>query len=340
MLLENGRALSPEILTNESSLEALRPEWSKLWAHCPDATPFQSPEWLLPWWSVFGNGRMRTLTLRAGTTLVALLPAYVLGDALQFLGIGTSDHLDALIEPGWEMEAATAMLGFVANKDTEWERVEFQQLPPGSPLVEAAAPPGWSDEISVQDVCPVLSLPRRVDELHEFLPRRQLENLRYYRRRAERLGAVSFEVAQAGNFDELFKALVTLHNERWTARGSDGVFADEKVLAFHGDVLARMVAAGMLRLFALRVAGVLAGVLYGFSDARTFCYYLGGFDARFAEVSPGTLLIGHAIEEAIREGADRFDFLRGQERYKSLWGAKVRPNWNRSLRRASHTRNQ
>jgi hypothetical protein len=40
-----------------------------------------------------------------------------------------------------------------------------------------------------------------------------------------------------------------------------------------------------------------------------------------SRLSPGTLLIAHAIEEVIREGAAIFDFLRGQERYKYFWGA-------------------
>jgi hypothetical protein len=31
------------------TLQSIFPEWQDLFARCPDATPFQSPEWLLPW---------------------------------------------------------------------------------------------------------------------------------------------------------------------------------------------------------------------------------------------------------------------------------------------------
>jgi CelD/BcsL family acetyltransferase involved in cellulose biosynthesis len=44
------------------------------------------------------------------------------------------------------------------------------------------------------------------------------------------------------------------------------------------------------------------------------------------------ILIGHAIEEAAREGARDFDFLRGQEAYKYEWGAQDRWNCRRSIR--------
>ena len=42
-------------ITTEAEVERLAPEWRALWRRIPDATPFQSSEWLLSWWSCFGN---------------------------------------------------------------------------------------------------------------------------------------------------------------------------------------------------------------------------------------------------------------------------------------------
>jgi CelD/BcsL family acetyltransferase involved in cellulose biosynthesis len=67
--------------------------------------------------------------------------------------------------------------------------------------------------------------------------------------------------------------------------------------------------------------------LYGFEFRGRIFYYLGGFDPQFSKLNPGTLIIGHAIEEAIRDGANEFDFLRGQEKYKYAWGAKERKSF-------------
>jgi CelD/BcsL family acetyltransferase involved in cellulose biosynthesis len=60
-------------------------------------------------------------------------------------------------------------------------------------------------------------------------------------------------------------------------------------------------------------------------------FYLSGFDPQWAAFSPGVLLIAHAIEEAIREGQQEFDFLRGNEPYKYLWGAQDSSTWQRTL---------
>ena len=93
-----------EVVTTTAGLEGLAPEWTALWQRAPAATPFQSPEWLLPWWRHFGNDAPRVLCVRAGGRLVGLLPLYLLRapdcSKLLPLGIAVSDYLDGLFEGG------------------------------------------------------------------------------------------------------------------------------------------------------------------------------------------------------------------------------------------------
>ena len=44
--------------------------------------------------------------------------------------------------------------------------------------------------------------------------------------------------------------------------------------------------------------------------------YNSGFDPGRAALSPGLVLLTHLIRDAIARGKTRFDFLRGEERYK------------------------
>jgi CelD/BcsL family acetyltransferase involved in cellulose biosynthesis len=60
-------------------------------------------------------------------------------------------------------------------------------------------------------------------------------------------------------------------------------------------------------------------------------YYLGGFDPRFRAASPGSVLLGHAAEDAIGRGDRHLDLLRGRERYKYEWGGVDRPMLRRVL---------
>jgi CelD/BcsL family acetyltransferase involved in cellulose biosynthesis len=131
---------------------------------------------------------------------------------------------------------------------------------------------------------------------------------------------------------EFIDALWRLHRDRWRSRGEGGVLDDMRVRAFHSAALPRLAAAGLSDLRLLDIGGVIAGAYLGLRDARRSYAYLGGFDPSFSRESPGAVLLGSAIEAAVRRGAEEFDFLRGRESYKYSWGAVDRPQgWRRMV---------
>ena len=42
-------ALDCEFIADPARLEELAKPWQQLWACSADATPFQSPDWIIPW---------------------------------------------------------------------------------------------------------------------------------------------------------------------------------------------------------------------------------------------------------------------------------------------------
>jgi CelD/BcsL family acetyltransferase involved in cellulose biosynthesis len=162
-----------------------------------------------------------------------------------------------------------------------------------------------------------------------------LRELAYLRRRAAREAGLRIEGAANGKLDEHLDVLFALHTARWRARGEEGVLSSTAVQRFHRDAAHALRAAGLLRMYVLRLDERAAAAFYGFSGhGRTF-YYLSGFDPAFDRFSPGTLIVGHAIEQAAREGVTQFDFLRGREAYKYRWGARDRPCYAVELRARS-----
>ena len=64
----------------------------------------------------------------------------------------------------------------------------------------------------------------------------------------------------------------------------------------------------------------LAEDLGGANKPRPATYfYQSGFDPAYSKLSPGTVMIAHAIRRAIEGGYTTFDFLRGDEAYKRRW---------------------
>jgi CelD/BcsL family acetyltransferase involved in cellulose biosynthesis len=153
------------------------------------------------------------------------------------------------------------------------------------------------------------------------------------RNRVARRGPVTILSTPDWPVDTWADELVRLHTARWHSRSETGVLSEERVQRFHREALPVLVEHGLARLFALLIGGRAAGIYYGFHYRRRAYAYLGGFDPVFAFESPGTILLGHAIEQAVREGAREFHFLRGGEGYKYEWGAADRWTWRRTFRR-------
>ena len=316
-----------EEATTTADLDRLRPEWEALWSACPSATPFQHPAWLIPWWKHVAEGQLWTLAVRDAGRLVGLLPLYVYTQATGsrdafLLGISTSDYLDALVLPGHD--ALPAIVAHLDQHRDRWDVIDWQPLPAASPLRSVPTP--WADQAGDGEPCPVLPLPA-------VLPDNLAQNLRYYRRRADRAGT-TIEPADDRNLGELYDALRRLHAARWSLRNQPGVLAADTVTKAHAESLPLLQSAGLLRMYGLRVDGQIAAVLYGLADRRRTYYYLGGFDPAYNGLSPGTLLIGHAVDRATADGAEAFDFLKGREPYKYRWGATDTPTFTRRLTHA------
>jgi len=317
------------LISEPGELETLRDEWLELWRRSPDATPFQSPMWLLPWWRAFGSDELSTVVARdAGGALTALLPLYIVrddGDSLgMLLGSGNSDYLDAV----GNGEAAPLLAEIAALDCQMWD---LQQLRPTSPLLTAPLPDTLQDQIVEHDRCPILPIAGAGDELQNLISTHFRKKLRYYRRALARIAPVTTESATPETLDALLDALYELHAARWQRRGLPGVLDDDVVQRFHREAARGLLATGALRMHAIRLGERIVAVFYGFAHAGTVYYYLSGYDPELERLSIGTLIVAHAIEEAVREGATTFDFLRGAEEYKYAWGASDRVSVRRQI---------
>ena len=315
-----------DIVATDAALLDLEPEWAALWRRVPNATPFQSPSWLLPWWRVFGTGRPVVARLRIADRLAALFPCYVLDESgerkLLPMGIGMSDYLDLLLEPGLPAEATGLLLAtaLLAGSAAGAAGCDLADIPPNSALRSAPVPSGWRAAWHDAEPCPVLAVPGEARNCEDAVPARQRRKLRMNRHRAERSGGWRVEFATPDSLGPMLDTLLQLNAHRWGSQKADAQ-------AFHRAAAPEMLRAGLLRLAWLRVGGIIPACCYALEDGQhRLMFYLIGFDPAFAAISPGSLLIGAIIDAAIETGCREVHFLRGNEAYKYAWGATDRSN--------------
>ncbi len=116
--------------------------------------------------------------------------------------------------------------------------------------------------------------------------------------------------------------LKRLHRLRFEALNRRSFFLKADFQRFH-QYLSREASAGSCTTCFTEAIheGKVVGSIYGMRAPGTYLFLMTGFDPRFAEFSPGALLLYHTVENLIRHGVRRFDFKCGDESYKRRWAS-------------------
>ena len=312
------------------SLEAVGSEaWEALHADSALRSPFLSWPWQRDWLAAFGEGRrlaLHTVSDGAGRLLAVLPLLEVATDRLMLAGgADVSDYLDLLARRGHETEAWTALLEARAADRATWE---LHAVPGASPTVTAlpalAAAAGLAATAAVEERCPVLALPETWDAFLAALPKKHRHELTRKMRRFEREvpdGRVVWERTPAG-IDRRLDDFLVLHR---ASREGKAKFMDARMERFFRSAIGALAAADGACLALLEAPGGPMAAFVTLEWDGTVGLYNSGFAPAHAALSPGLVLLAHVVRDALERGCRRFDFLRGEERYKYEFGPTPEP---------------
>jgi CelD/BcsL family acetyltransferase involved in cellulose biosynthesis len=302
-------------------LEAIgAPAWDGLVAASRLRSPFLSWAWQSEWARTFAGDRR--LEIRCvedgGGNLVGILPLYETpSGSLELIGgADVSDYLDLISVHGREEEAWMALLQSRTAERAEWE---LHAVPETSPTV-ASLPPlaaacGLAVSTTVEERCPVLILPSSWETYLARLSGKHRHELQRKMRRLERdapdarvscVSAPSDVSSRLGDF-------LALHR---SSRVGKARFMDERMERFFRAALAAFAERAAVRLWFLDTASGPIAAFVTIEWDGTVGLYNSGFAPDRAALSPGVVLLAQLIRDAIERGREKFDFLRGEERYK------------------------
>jgi CelD/BcsL family acetyltransferase involved in cellulose biosynthesis len=302
-------------------LEAIgAPAWDGLVAASRLRSPFLSWAWQSEWARTFASDRR--LEIRCvedgGGNLVGVLPLYeTLSGSLELIGgADVSDYLDLISVHGREEEAWMALLESRTAERVEWE---LHAVPEASPTVAAlpslAAACGLAVSTTVEERCPVLILPSSWETYLARLSGKHRHELQRKMRRLERdapdaqVSCVSAPSDVASRLDDF----LALHR---SSRVGKARFMDERMEQFFRAALAAFAERDAARLWFLDTASGPIAAFVTIEWDGTVGLYNSGFAPDRAALSPGVVLLARLIRDAIGRGRAKFDFLRGEERYK------------------------
>lgn len=323
-----------ETFTDTTGFDRLAGEWDDLLARAVTPSIFLTHRWQRIWWQHLGHGDLALISVRTDAgRLVGIAPLLRPGGtsrSLSFIGcVDVSDYLDVIVDAALADDVYAALWdSLTGTAAAQWESLNLCNIPERSPtpgrLAALAEASGFSTHISVDDVCPVITLPSSWDEYLATLDKKQRHELRRKMRRAGESAAVRWYVIERGpDLERGIESFIALHQKSTAEKEG---FWDEAMKAFFRAMAVEFAAAGWLKLYFIEYDGERAATFLCFDYGNELLIYNSGYDpARFASLSPGIVLTAHMIEHAIQLGRARLDFLRGDEEYKFRFGAVAEP---------------
>lgn len=327
------------IVSTSNELTALEERWNDLIARSTDSSVFQSFAWLNTWWRIFGQDRnMRIITASDGETLVGLLPVYIERShllpaiglrKLRLIGYGgdtTPDDLGPIVDEARSDQAMDLLIDGLDSLRDEWDIAELDDLDPQSSLISALSMrrPG---EVEITDGAKIsyIELPSSFDDYLAMLSSNRRWKLRRGRKKLYEATNYRFHVVGSQTeLDQHYPDLIRLHKDRWQGRSEDIGFSTETYVNFHRDVMAETLKQNALRLMLLIGDEGAIAASYCYRWRGAFYFFQGGISKDYADFRIGEVLMGHAIEQAISEGMQIFDMLRGEHDYKKSLTDKFR----------------
>ncbi len=306
-------------------LEAVGPAaWDDLLARSARPAPFLSWTWQFHWARTFAGDRRQEIrtVVDAPGHLVAILPLYEAEPGVWRIlgGIDVSDYLDLIAEAGREEEAWRSLLAARAAANATWD---LHAVPAASYTVTAlprlVAEQGSAITVAVEERCPILSLPRSWEAYLAGLSGKHRHELTRKLRRMER-EAPGVQATSVGEPDLVQARLGDFLHLHRGSRVGKAKFMDDRMEAFFREVSAALAARGMVRLWFLDADAVPMASFITLEWDGTVGLYNSGFEPSRAALSPGLVLLTHVIRDAVSRSKTRFDFLRGEERYKYEFG--------------------
>ncbi len=308
------------------------PRLKQAWADAvylqPSPSIFSTYEWCASWFDAVGRKtKPMVLVANDGGRTVGLLPLCV-GQSngaqwAEFLGSDRvkGDHLDMLCDPNLRDDVADAFFSFLSQPNDDYDGLLLDGIACGSRThVELKA---WAHQSQFRTVdreiqtLPYIKLPNTFDEyLATLSPKRRSAVRRSHRKLAASGAEIRVSDGQSG-LEATLEDFCRLHAKRWNTVGVKSNFADPQMRTFLSQFCQQAARHNWMRTYSLVVDERTEGVLLAFHFGAVASFYQIGRDPDSSVLNAGMVLMTTSIEQAIKESMKRFDFLRGDEPYKS-----------------------
>jgi len=327
--------MNVEVVSRREELARLASRWDELALSDPRDGFFRTSGWYMTWMDdIAPDAEPFVIIVRdSGGAVVGVAPLcraryrdrWLSMKAVSFGGreVVSGDYLDYVAAPHARAEVVSAILEFLWKMRSQWGLLVLGELFENGDLYRDACAffgrRGLMLRRQEERLCSYIELPPTFDDYLAGCGHETRRQIRKKTRLLEKAGAEVQVCSGPDAVTEKLDVLIQLHTARWDHVNQTGNMNRPGFVRFLQRICAAPPAQSTPRLYLMQHEQKSAAALLVFHARDSALAYSIGRDpgAPISNLSPGLILYVASIRMAIEEGLRHFDFLRGDEGYKS-----------------------
>ena len=308
-----------------SGFDKLEQPWQQIFGKSAYKLLFSSPGWSRLWWDHFGAGsKLYLAAVTEDGRAIGIAPLRIEDNTVKFIGSdNVCDFLDFVITEGREKDFFETTLSHLAAQGLT--SLHLSTLLPDSAtlrfLPDIARQQGFSVTSEQIEVTVDMELPRDLPAYLAGLSGKQRHEILRKERRLNEEGEISYSISEAASPDKI-ETFLRFFRE---SREDKNKFLTDEIEAYFRALVNWAEKAGLLRIGMLELNSIPVAATLCFAYQNDIYLYNSGYNPDYRLLSVGVLSKFFCIKHSIGAGNRRFDFLKGNEKYKYYLGGKEVP---------------
>jgi len=315
-----------EIIISQEDFNSLAVYWADPGINLRWDLVFTLPAWLKVWWYNFGSGAELYLrAVRQRGKIIGIAPLQIRDGQASIIGsTNVCDYQDFVIAPGMESDFFDAVISDLCQQGIK--SLDLEPLRPDSAVSTHLIPLAQQRHYQINyhqvDVSLDIELPQSWDEYLKMLDRKQRHELRRKLRNLQEMGDINYRVVEDKSaIAEAMNVFLELFPE---ARQDKAEFMTPPMQAFFVSLTEALAEIGVMKLGILEHGKKPIAMVMYFDYNGNIYLYNSAYDPDYRSLSAGLISKVRCIQDGIQKGKGKFDFLKGNEKYKySLRGKEI-----------------
>jgi CelD/BcsL family acetyltransferase involved in cellulose biosynthesis len=290
-------------------------------------SPFILPTWMKVWWHHFRpDTEPYLLSVRDEQQVIGVAPLQISNYIASLIGgDNVCDYLDFIVVSGRENDFFNVIIEDLKKQNVK--QLNLGLLRPDSVVVSKLSDFARARNLMVsltkEDVSSEMDLSSTFEDYLALLNTKQRHEVRRKMRRLSEAGNISYRFLNGNTgLDSLLDTFLHLFS---LARDDKAHFMTPDMTVFFRALSHALAEIGLLRFGLLEIDTEPAAMVMCFDYNNTIYLYNSGFDPQYDSLSVGLMSKILTIQESIRQGNKRFEFLKGNEIYKERLGGQEIP---------------